>query len=118
MSDFVTQPIAAMASGRGSRGGWSRHGRAAAQAGRDALYLTIGMLTSIVAFAVWVTGVTLSVSLAIFIVGLPVILATAVAFRWTADLDRLNAAILRGGLIRARYRDHRGERFFSRLWST
>src|SRR5438874_9789203 len=85
MTDFVTDPF------EGLRVQTPRAGLA--QLGRDALYLTLGLLTSIVALAVWVAGLTLSLSLAAFIVGLPVILASAIAFRWTAELDRLNAAL-------------------------
>lgn len=76
--------------------------------GRDALYLTIALATSIVAMAVWVAGISVSLSLAVFIVGLPVVLLTAIAFRWTAELDRRNAALVFGGPVRARYRDHGG----------
>jgi hypothetical protein len=71
---------------------------------RDAAYLTIGLATSIVAFAVLVAGVTLTVSLALFLVGLPIFLATAYAFRWTAELDRQNAALISGRALRGRYR--------------
>ena len=110
MTDFVTDPL------EGLRVQAPRTGLA--QLGRDALYLTLGLLTSIVAFAVWVAGLTLSLSLAVFIVGLPVILASAIAFRWTAELDRLNAVLVRGRRIRGTYRDHRGERFFVRLRTT
>jgi signal transduction histidine kinase len=88
------------------------------RAGLDALYLTIGLVTSVLAFAVWVTGLSVSLSLAVFIVGLPIILVTALAFRWTAELDRRNAALVLGHPVRGRYRDHRGERFLARLWDT
>jgi hypothetical protein len=88
-----------------------------ARAGRDTAYLTIGLATSILAFGVWVAGLTLSLTLAVFIVGLPAILLTAIAFRWTADLDRRNAALVRGGALRGRYRDHRGQRFLARVGS-
>jgi hypothetical protein len=56
-------------------------------------YLTLALLTSIVAFTVAVTGFAVSLSLACFVVGLPVILVTAWAFRRTADLGRLSVAI-------------------------
>jgi hypothetical protein len=70
----------------------------------DAAYLTIGLATSVVAFAVLIAGVTLTISLALFIVGLPIFLATAYAFRWTAELDRQNAALVHGRALRGRYR--------------
>jgi signal transduction histidine kinase len=90
----------------------------AVRAGLDALYLTIGLVTSIIALTVAIVGVTVSASLAVFIVGLPVILLTAVAFRWTAELDRMNAVLVFGDPLRGRYRDHRGERLLTRLSST
>ncbi len=56
------------------------------------------------AFGVWVTGLTVSLSLVIFIIGLPVVVVSAIAFRWTAELDRRNAAWLLRRPVRARYR--------------
>jgi Putative sensor len=88
------------------------------RAGRDTAYLTVGLATSVLAFGVWVAGLTASLTLAAFIVGLPIILLTAVAFRWTAELDRRNAALARGSALRGRYRDHRGQRFLARVGST
>ena len=41
----------------------------------DMAYLTVSLLTSILAFAVWVTALSISLSLAIFIIGIPVALA-------------------------------------------
>jgi hypothetical protein len=85
---------------------------------REAGYLTAGLLTSIVAFTVWVTAVTLSLSLAVFVVGLPVMLASAVAFRWTAELDRRNASWLLGRRVRGRYRPHRRRTLLGRIAAT
>jgi hypothetical protein len=85
---------------------------------REAGYLTAGLLTSIVAFTVWVTAVTLSLSLAVFIVGLPVMLVSAVAFRWTAELDRRNASFLLRRPVRAYYRSHRSRTLLGRLGAT
>lgn len=78
--------------------------RTLATALHDAAYLTIGLATSVVAFAVVVAGVTLTLSLALFLVGLPVFVASAYAFRWTAELDRRNAALVHGRALRGRYR--------------
>ena len=75
---------------------------------------TAGLLTSIVAFTVWVGVVTLSLSLSVFIVGLPVMLAGAVAFRWTADLDRRNVSVFLGRSVRGRYQDHRADTLLGR----
>ncbi|MGD9737716.1 MAG: sensor domain-containing protein, partial [Solirubrobacterales bacterium] len=77
-----------------------------------------GGLTAIVAFVVWVTAATVTISLLVFIVGLPLFLLSAIAFRWTAELDRRNAALVRGEPLRGRYRDHRGESFLDRLRTT
>jgi signal transduction histidine kinase len=77
----------------------------AGQAARDAGYLGLGLLTSAVAGCVWMTGLTLSLSLVIFIVGLPVIIGSAVVFRWTAELDRRNTAWFLRRPVRARYRE-------------
>jgi hypothetical protein len=76
--------------------------------GRDTLYLTFALGTSILALAVWITGLSVSLSLAVFIVGLPAALVTAIVFRWTAELDRRNAALVFGAPVKARYRDHSG----------
>ena len=88
------------------------------RSGREAAYLTAGLFTSIVAFTVWVTAVTLSLSLALFIVGLPIMIASAVVFRWLAELDRRNVSFLLGRRVRGRYQDHRSETMFGRLRAT
>ncbi len=88
------------------------------RSGRDLAYLALGGLTAIVAFVVWVTAVSVTLPLLVFIVGLPVFLLSAIAFRWTAELDRRNAVLALGRPLHGRYRDHRGERFLDRLRST
>src|SRR3954454_6977256 len=88
------------------------------RAGPEAAFLTAGLLTSIVAFTVWVTAVSLSLSLALFIVGLPIMIAGAVAFRWVAELDRRNVSFLLGRRVRGRYQDHRADTLFGRLAAT
>jgi hypothetical protein len=89
-----------------------------ARSARETAYLTAGLLTSIVAFGVWVAAVTVSLTLAVFIVGLPVMLASAVAFRWTAELDRRNASWFLGRRVRGRYQDHRAGTLLGRLRAT
>jgi signal transduction histidine kinase len=88
------------------------------RAGRDLAYLSIGGLTAILAFGVWLSAVIVTLSLLVFIIGLPIFLLSAIAFRWTAELDRRNAMILTGRPLRPVYRDHRGERFLTHLSST
>jgi signal transduction histidine kinase len=79
-------------------------GSIATQAARDTGYLALGLLTSVLAGCVWVTGLSLSLSLVVFIVGLPVIVGSAIVFRWTAELDRRNAAWFLRRPVRAGYR--------------
>ena len=80
---------------------------------RDTAYLLLGFLTSIIALTVWTVAVSLSLSLAILIIGLPVIVGSAYLFRWTAELDRLNAALVFGRPVRGAYRSYRSGSFLS-----
>jgi hypothetical protein len=82
---------------------------------RDAAYLSLTLLTSIVAFTVWVTALTLSLTFAVLIVGIPVIIGSAFVLRWTADLDRRNAALVFGRPVRGRYRSHRASSLGARV---
>jgi hypothetical protein len=84
-------------------------------AARDAAFLAIGLLTSVVAFGVWIAGVTLTLSLALFLAGLPVFIATAYVFRWTTELDRRNAALVTGRTLRGRYRTSEEPGFWALL---
>jgi hypothetical protein len=88
------------------------------RSGREAAYLTAGLVTSIIAMTVWITMVTLSLSLAIFIIGLPIMLASAYVFRWTADLDRQTVSLFLGRKVRGRYQDHRADTFLGRMAAT
>jgi hypothetical protein len=85
---------------------------------RDVAYLTLGLLTSVLAFGVWVAALTLSLTLAILIVGIPVIIGSAYALRWTAELDRQNAALVFGRPVRGHYRSHRGASIGARVLNT
>ena len=85
---------------------------------RDVAYLSLGLLTSILAFAVWVTAISLSVSLAVLIIGLPVIVGSAYVVRWTAELDRRNAALVFGRPVRGAYRRSRGGSLIARVLGT
>src|SRR3954453_19838656 len=76
---------------------------------RDFTSLIIGLATSVLAFGVWVAALTLSLTLAILIVGIPVIIGSAYVMRWTAELDRRNAALVFGRPVRGHYRSHRGQ---------
>jgi signal transduction histidine kinase len=79
-------------------------GARAAQSGRDLGYLAAMLASSVVAFCVWVTCLTLTVSLLIFVVGAFVWLGSAYAFRWTTWIDRRLAGWIRAEPIAAVYR--------------
>jgi hypothetical protein len=85
---------------------------------RDAAYLTLALLTSVLAFAVWVTALSVTLSLIVFIVGIPIAVLFAIAMRWTAELDRRNAALVFGRPVRGHYRDHRRDTLFGRFTAT
>jgi hypothetical protein len=82
---------------------------------RDTAYLTLAFLTSIAAFTVWVLALSLSLSLALLIVGLPVVIGAAYVIRWTAELDRRNAALVFGRPVRGTYHSHRAASFGERV---
>ncbi|HEX7291011.1 MAG TPA: sensor histidine kinase [Conexibacter sp.] len=72
--------------------------------GRDAVFHVAGLGTSIAGFTLWVTGVSVTLSLAITVVGLLSALAFFWAFRWFARMERHRAAIVLGAPIPERYR--------------
>jgi signal transduction histidine kinase len=72
--------------------------------GADALYLLLGLVMSIVAFTAWVTGVTLSLTLGLLIVGFPVVILTFACFRRLADLERWRAELVLGERLPSAYR--------------
>ena len=74
------------------------------QIGADALYLLLGFCMAIVAFTVSVTGITLSLTLGLLIVGFPVILLTFACCRALAGVERRRAALVYGAPIAAAYR--------------
>ena len=80
------------------------------QIGADALYLLLGFVTSIVAFTVWVTGVTLSLTLGLLIIGFPIVIATFACFRWLADFERWRAGLVLGERLPSAYRSAPGDR--------
>jgi hypothetical protein len=79
------------------------------QLGGDALYLLTGLATSILAFTVWVVGVSLSLSLGLLIIGFPIVIASFWCFRLLADLERKRAALVFGMPIVSAYRPTHGK---------
>ena len=71
---------------------------------RDFVYLLGAFTMSIVGFIVWVTGLSVTVSLLVLIVGAFVWVGTVYVFRWTTLVDRRLAGWLRRDPISAVYR--------------
>jgi signal transduction histidine kinase len=72
--------------------------------GGDALYVLSGLVASIVAFTVWVTAVSVTLSLIILIIGLPLVMLSFALFRAMCDVERTRAALVLGEPIDAYYR--------------
>ena len=84
--------------------------------GRDLAFHLAGLVTSIAGFTLWVTGVSVTLSLAITVVGLLAALVFFWCFRWFARVERHRAALVLGAPIPERYRrGERGARWFARL---
>jgi signal transduction histidine kinase len=79
-------------------------GAKAARGGRDLLYLAATGVWSVVAFCVWVTCLSLTVSLLIFVIGVFCWLGSVYLFRWTTWVDRRLVGWARGERIAAIYR--------------
>lgn len=73
-------------------------------AGRDLLYVLGVLAASIVEFVVWVTGVSMTASLLVLVIGVAVWLATVLVFRFAAGVDRRTAGWYRRSRIRGDYR--------------
>jgi signal transduction histidine kinase len=83
---------------------------------RDFAFHCVGLVTSVVAFTLWVTGVSVTLGLAVLIVGLLVALIFFWMFRWFARLERRRAALVLGEPIPERYRrGEPGAGWFARL---
>jgi hypothetical protein len=65
-----------------------------AQTGKDFLYLLLGLPLGIATFTFAVTALSLSVGLAITLVGIPLFVLTLLASRWIAKLERARAALV------------------------
>ena len=61
-------------------------------AGRDLLYVLGVLAASIVEFVVWVTGVSMTASLLVLVIGVAAWLATVVVFRFAARRVGIGAA--------------------------
>jgi hypothetical protein len=75
----------------------------------DAAYLIGGMPIGVATFTLVVTGLALGAGLAITLVGIPILLATLVAARGIAELERRRAAPVLGERIHGRERTLEGD---------
>jgi signal transduction histidine kinase len=82
---------------------------------RDLLFHAAGLLTANVGLVLWVTGVSVSLSLAITFFGLIVALGTLLACRWFARLERHRAGIVLAAPIPERYPPAPDGRWTTRL---
>ncbi|MGE5408998.1 MAG: sensor histidine kinase [Syntrophothermus sp.] len=90
-------------------------GARAARGGRDLLYIGAVGIWSVVAFCVWVTCLSLTLSLLVFVVGIFVWLGSVYAFRWTTWVDRRLVGWARGERIAAVYREPEEPGLLARL---
>ena len=67
---------------------------ALATAGRDLLYLVLGLPLGVAFFTFAVTGLSLAAGLAIMLIGVPVLVLTLLASRWIARLERARARLV------------------------
>jgi signal transduction histidine kinase len=82
---------------------------------RDLVFHLAGLLTTNVGLVLWVTGVSVSLSLAITYFGLVVALGTLLSCRWFARVERRRAGIVLGAPIAERYAPHEDARWTTRL---
>jgi signal transduction histidine kinase len=113
----LTMPTAQPQTGTGARAPLGRMRAGARRIGLDLAYIVAILATSILAFCVWVTGLTVTASLLILVVGIFCWLATAYAFRWTTRIDRGLAGWARGRPIAAVYRRPREPGVLARIRS-
>jgi Putative sensor len=78
--------------------------RAVRAAGRDLVYLTGVLGTSILGFVAWTVGVSLALSLSVLVIGVLAWVAVAGGLRITVDLDRRLVGWYRGESLTGRYR--------------
>jgi predicted RND superfamily exporter protein len=82
---------------------------------RDLVFHLAGILTANVGLALWATGVSLSMGLAITYFGLVVALGTLLACRWFARVERRRAGIVLGAPIAEHYAPLEPARWTARL---
>jgi len=81
----------------------------------DLVFHLAGVLMASLGTLLWTTGVALSLCLAVTYVGLVIPLATLMACRWFARVERRRAGIVLGAPIAERYEPLAGSRWTARL---
>jgi signal transduction histidine kinase len=71
---------------------------------RETAYLVLGLPASALAFAVLLGGVTTGLTLALAVVGVPVLIAVAYLFRWVARIERRRTSLLLRETVEEAYR--------------
>jgi signal transduction histidine kinase len=84
-------------------------------AGKDFAYLTLGLLTGILAFTLTVTLWSVVVSTIWIIIGLPIAFVALLAVRGLAEVERKRTGWFTGRAPVARYKELEGH-FLNRLW--
>ncbi|HZV75646.1 MAG TPA: sensor histidine kinase [Conexibacter sp.] len=83
---------------------------------RELAFHCVGLVTSVVGFTLWVTGVSVTLGLAVTVMGLLVALVFFWTFRWFARVERRRAALVLPVPIPERYRRGKpGAGWFARL---
>jgi signal transduction histidine kinase len=83
---------------------------------RDFAFHSVGLVMSVIGFTLWVTAVSVTLSLLIFVIGLFVALASFYLFRLFARVERRRAALVQPEPIPEHYRDPpAGSGWFERL---
>jgi hypothetical protein len=74
------------------------------QTARELAFLLLGGVTAIVGFVIRVTGLSVGLSLLITLLGIPILLAMAVADRRLCAIERWRVGFMRGERVPAVYR--------------
>ena len=77
---------------------------------RETAYLVLGGLAAIAAFVCLITGLSMGLALLITLIGIPILVLTAICARGLAWLERRRAALVFGAPLVARYRAPEGTR--------
>src|SRR5436190_5643361 len=91
-----------------------RPGALLRQLGLDTVYLLLALPMGILTFTVVVTGWSVSLGLAITLIGLPLAMGTIYISRWLAWIERRRAALVLGEVVPGVYKQSNGS-FLNRL---